>query len=125
MIPRNKDYVAALLIEDLAFGPTSDLRKKLLLKEQKVQMLNGNVPMNRDQPLFEVLAMVKQPEDIDYVRDEVYRTLEEFKTKPVAADKLRDLKRRNKYNFLMSARHARRCGRADWPALSRSPVISR
>ncbi len=100
--PANKDYAAALLIEDLAFGPTSDLRKKLQLKEQKVQMLNGNVPMNRDQPLFEVLAMVKQPEDIAYVRDEVYRTLEDFKTKPVAADKLRDLKRRNKYSFLMN-----------------------
>ncbi len=100
--PANRDYAAALLIEDLAFGPTSDLRKKLQLKEQKVQMLNGNVPMNRDQPLFEVLAMVKQPEDINYVRDEVYRTLEEFKTKPVAADRLRDLKRRNKYSFLMS-----------------------
>ena len=99
--PGNKDYAAALLLEDLAFGPTSDLRKKLLLKEQKVQMLNGNVPMNRDQPLFEILSMVKKPEDIAYVRDEVYRTLEDFKTKPVEAGKLRDLQRRNKYSFLM------------------------
>jgi len=99
--PANKDYAAALLLDDLAFGPTSDLRKKLLLKEQKVQMLNGSVPMNRDQPLFEVVAMVKKPEDLAYVRDEIYRTLEDFKTKPVAAGKLRDLKRRNKYQFLM------------------------
>ena len=100
--PNNKDYAAALLLDDLAFGPTSDLRKKLQLKEQKVQMLNGNVPMNRDQPLFEVLSMIKKPEDIAYVRDEVYRTLEEFKTKPVEASRLRDLKRRNKYSFLMA-----------------------
>ena len=100
--PNNKDYAAALLLEDLAFGPTSNLRKKLQLKEQKVQMINGNVPMNRDQPLFEVIAMVKKPEDISYVRDEVYRTLEEFKVKPVGDDRLRDLKRRNKYSFLMA-----------------------
>jgi len=100
--PMNKDYAAALLLEDLAFGPTSDLRKKLQLKEQKVQMLNGNVPMNRDQPLFEITTMVKKAEDIGYVRDEVYRTLEDFKTKPVEATRLRDLKRRNKYGFLMS-----------------------
>lgn len=100
--PNNKDYAAALLLEDLVFGPTSDLRKKLQLKEQKVQMINGNVPMNRDQPLFEVIAMVKKPEDIGYVRDEVYRTLEEFKVKPVGDDRLRDLKRRNKYSFLMA-----------------------
>jgi zinc protease len=98
----NKDYVAALLLEDLAFGETSELHKKLVLQEQKVQMLGGNIPMNRDQPLFMIYSMVKKPEDIAYVRDEIYRTLEEFKTKPVAADKLRDLKRRNKYSFLMA-----------------------
>lgn len=100
--PGNKDYVAALLIEDLAFGPTSDLHKKLVLKEQKVQLLNANVPMNRDQPLFEIYSMVKKPEDIVYVRDAVYRTLEDFKEKPVDAGRLRDLKRRNKYSFLMA-----------------------
>ncbi len=100
--PNNKDYAAALLLDDLAFGLTSDLRKKLLLKEQKVQMLSGNVPMNRDQPLFSVYSMVKKAEDLNYVRDEIYRTLEDFKTKPVEAGRLRDLKRRNKYSFLMA-----------------------
>jgi zinc protease len=100
--PNNKEYVAALLLEDLVFGDTSDLHKKLVLQEQKVQMLRGNVPMNRDQPLFEVTSMVKKLDDIPYVRDEVYRTLEEFKTKPVEAGRLRDLKRRNKYSFLMA-----------------------
>ena len=100
--PANKDYAAALLLEDLAFGPTSDLRKKLQLKEQKVQMINGSVPMNRDPPLFEITSMVKKAEDITYVRDEVYRTLENFKTRPVEAGRLRDLKRHNKYSFLMS-----------------------
>jgi zinc protease len=100
--PNNRDYVAALLLEDLAFGETSDLRKKLLLKEQKVQTLIGSVPQNRDQPLFEIAAMVKKPEDINYVRDEIYRTIEQFKTTPVDAARLRDLKRRNKYGFVMA-----------------------
>jgi len=57
--------------------------------------------MNRDLPLFEVYSMIKSEQDINYVRDEVYRTLEEFKTKPVEEKKLNDLKRRNKYGFLM------------------------
>jgi zinc protease len=100
--PNNKDYVAALLLEDLAFGEISELHKKLVLQEQKVQMLRGSVPMNRDQPLFEVVSMVKKPEDIAHVRDEVYRALEEFKTQPVETGRLRDLKRRNKYSFLMA-----------------------
>jgi zinc protease len=100
--PDNREYVAALLLDDLAFGETSEIRKKLLIKEQKVQSIAANVPMNRDQPLFEVYSMVKKVEDIDYVRDEIYRTLEQFKTTPIDATRLRELKRRNKYSFVMA-----------------------
>ncbi|MBI4810042.1 MAG: insulinase family protein [Ignavibacteriales bacterium] len=45
--------------------------------------------------------MIKNENDIDYVRDEVYKTLEEFKSNTVEEKKLNDLKRRNKYGFLM------------------------
>jgi len=99
--PTNKDFIAALLLGDLAFGENSDLYKKLVINEQKVQFISSSVPMNRDLPLFEIYSMVKKLEDISYVRDEVYRTLEEFKTKLVDEKKLNDLKRRNKYGFLM------------------------
>lgn len=100
--PANREYVAALLLEDLAFGPTSELRKKIVIQEQKVDSLLSSVPKNRDQPLFEVMAMVKQEADLGYVRDEIYRTLEDFKRRPVDAKRLSDLKRRNKYGFVMS-----------------------
>lgn len=97
----NMDYVASLLIGDLAFGENSELYKKLVVREQKVQFIAASIPMNRDLPLFEIYSMIKKEEDIASVRDEVYRTLEEFKTVPVDAKKLNDLKRRNKYSFLM------------------------
>ncbi len=99
--PGNRTYVAALLLGDLAFGETSEIYKKLYVKEQKVQFIQASVPMNRDQPLFEIYAMVKADNDIPYVRDEAYRTLERFKTEAVDARKLDDLKRRQKYSFLM------------------------
>jgi zinc protease len=99
--PTNKEYVAALLLGDLAFGENSDLYKKLVIQEQKVQFISPSIPMNRDVPLFEIYSMVKKMEDVNYVRDEVYKTLEEFKTKLVDEKKLNDLKRRNKYDFLM------------------------
>jgi zinc protease len=99
--PTHRTYVAALLLGDLAFGESSELYKKLVIKEQKVQFISSSIPMNRDRPLFEVYSMVKKEEDITYVRDEVYRTLEEFKTKAVDPKKLNDLKKRNKYGFLM------------------------
>ena len=99
--PDNKDFVAALLFGDLAFGENSDLYKKLVIQEQKVQFISSSIPMNRDVPLFEVYSMVKKVDDIAYVRDEVYKTIEEFQSKPVDEKKLNDLKRRNRYSFLM------------------------
>jgi len=99
--PSNRDYVAALLLGDLAFGRNSDIYKKLVVQEQKVEFITADIPLNRDLPLFQIVAMVKKAEDLDCVRDEVYRTLEEFKAKPVAAERLREVKQRNKYAFLM------------------------
>ncbi|MBI3110184.1 MAG: insulinase family protein [Ignavibacteriales bacterium] len=98
---KNRLLAATMLLGELAFGENSDLNKKLFLKEQKVQFLSPSFPTNRDQGLFQIYSMVKKVEDVPYVRDEVYRTIEAFKTKPVDAQKLNDLKRRNKYNFLM------------------------
>ena len=72
-------------------------------QSRRCEFIGADFPMNRDLPLFEIVAMVKKAEDIDYVRDEIYRTLEEFKTKPVDAQKLDDVKRHNKYAFLMDS----------------------
>jgi zinc protease len=58
--------------------------------------------MNRDPKLNEIIAMVKSEDDIDYVRDQIYMTLEHFKTEAVDESKLNALKRHLKYNFLMN-----------------------
>jgi len=100
--PGNRDYVAAVLFGELAFGETSDLCKKLYIKEQKVEILQANIPMNRDMPLFEIVAMVKKEEDLEEVREEIYKTITEFQSTPVSLERLTDLRRRQKYRFLMS-----------------------
>ncbi len=61
--PANRDYVAARLLGELAFGPQSELYKKLVLREQRVEMLSCDIPINRDQPLFTITAMVKNGDD--------------------------------------------------------------
>lgn len=99
--PKDRSFVAAMLLGDLAFGPNSDLYKKLVIREQKVELLMPSFPMNRDMPLFEIVTMVKKAEDIPYVRDQIEKTLEEFKIRPVDAAKLDAVKRHNKYAFLM------------------------
>jgi zinc protease len=100
--PGNANYVAAVLFGELAFGETSDLYKKLYVKEQKVEFLRASVPMNRDRPLFEIVAMVKKEDDVAEVREEIEKTIAEFQAKPVSLKRLTDLQRRKRYGFLMN-----------------------
>jgi zinc protease len=98
--PDNRDFVAARLLNDLAFGETSELYKKLVIRDQKVQFLFADVPMNRDMPLFTIVTMIKNPDDIDAVRKEIDQTIKEFQTKLVDEKKLAEVKRHDKYAFL-------------------------
>jgi zinc protease len=100
--PDNHSYVAALLLGDLAFGETSELYKRLYIQEQKVDMLDASIPMNRDRPLFEIVARVKKEADLDAVRDALYATLLQYQTTEVDVRRLEDLKRRERYQFLMN-----------------------
>ena len=100
--PANKEVVARELIADLAFGANSDLYKKLYLEEQKVQFLEPFFQQNRDPFLSLVYAMVNSEEDINYVKNEIFKTIERFQTEKVDSKVLEDTKKRQKYSFLMS-----------------------
>ena len=100
--PENKEYVSLSAFSNLAFGETSELYKKLVLDEQKVQFVSADAPMNRDPYLFTVYAMVNDEKDIEYVREEIAKTIESFKTISVDAGKLENFKKRNRYGFLMA-----------------------
>jgi len=118
--PANRRYLAAMIFADLAFGETSDLYGKLYIKEQRVQSLDASVPRNRDVPLFEITAMVKNVDDIAAVRAEIEATIAKFQQEPVDQKRLEDLKRRTKYGFLMSLDTPARVagGLSRWVALT-------
>mgnify|MGYP003693585175 CR=1 FL=1 len=59
----------------LYFGPTSELHKRLVVTEQKVDQLDVDVPANVDPSLFTVLARVKNPADAVDVRDQILATI--------------------------------------------------
>jgi len=99
---KDRDYIATQLLGELAFGSNSDLYKKLYLEEQKVQYLGPSFSDNRDPFLNIVYAIVNSEEDIEYVRDQVYATVEKFKTEKVDEKQLENLKKRIKYSFLMN-----------------------
>ena len=99
--PANRDMVATVLLGDLAFGETSDLHKKLVLDEQVCEFIEAEQNLNRDPTLFDIIARIKDPEKVDYVLGEMDRTMTEFQSKAVAAERLADVKSRSKYGFLM------------------------
>lgn len=98
---QNKNFMATLLLQELAFGETSDLYKKLVLQEQKVEFVSAAPGINRDPYMFMIYARVKNPVDIDYVIQSITETLDHFKSNAVSEKKFEDLKKRNKYSFLM------------------------
>jgi zinc protease len=100
--PGNRTYVAAMLLGELAFGETSEIYKKLYITQQKVEFIGASIPVNRDMPLFEIYTRVKDEADLDSVRNEIYATLEKYQTTRVDARRLEDLKKRERYQFLMS-----------------------
>jgi zinc protease len=97
----NKDYMAMLPFADLAFGETSELYKKLVLDEQKVQFVSAGAQTKRDPFPFMIYSRVKAESDMDYVIAEIEKTIEHFKNNTVSKEQLDNLKKRMKYQFLM------------------------
>lgn len=98
----NKNVLSAVLLADLAFGETSDIYKKLVLSEQKAQFVQADFGFSRDPKLLYIYSMIKDEKDIEYVREEIYRTLKYYQENPVDTKRLNDLKKREKYSFLMN-----------------------
>jgi zinc protease len=98
----DKTFLASSLLSELAFGEISEIYKKLVLNEQKVQFVSSNPGFSRDPSLFYIYSMVKDEKDLDYVRTEILNTLEYFKKNPVDEAKLNDIKMSAKYSFLMA-----------------------
>jgi zinc protease len=94
--------VAALdVLVSMLFSEKSELYKKLVLNEQKVRQLSGNVEMTRDPYLFSIGASVVKAEDMQYVKDEIMKVLEAAKTQKQDEALLNETKSRLKYSFIM------------------------
>ena len=100
--PSNRLMVAGAMLDDLLFGETSDIYKKLVLDEQRVEFISADFDFNRDPGLWNVYTMVKDAADLPAVLAEIDRTVSTFRDTPVAAAKLEKLKKRLKYSFLMN-----------------------
>jgi zinc protease len=98
----DKDKMALDLLAQVAFGENSDLYQKLVLTEQKVDVLEPDFSNQMDPELFVVLARVKDPKDVDYVRDQILATFKRYSTELIPQDELAATRSRLRYSFAMA-----------------------
>lgn len=83
------------------FAESSDLYQKLVVKEQKARSIGAGPSSTRDVQFITVSASVVKAADMQYVKDEMVKVLDDAKTKPLNAKKLADTKSYIKYSFAM------------------------
>jgi zinc protease len=89
------------LISFYAFDQNSDLYKKLVLEEQKVQSMFPFYADHRDPFLFSVIARVKEEKDVGYVEEQILSTVEKLRNEAVPAEKLEAVKSHLRYSFAL------------------------
>jgi len=97
-----KDKAALDLLSAIAFGENSDLYQQLVLKEQKVDILGPDFSDQADPEMFVVFARVKDPANVNFVRDRVLETFKKYTTEPIEQSKLDATRSRLRYGFAMA-----------------------
>lgn len=93
--------VATEVLGSVAFGSNSDLYRKLVIQEGRVQYLTAGFGLPRDPGLLTISTMVNDPADVEAVREEIRATVERFRSELVDPRLLSDTKSNMKYSFLM------------------------
>jgi len=95
----SRESAAVEMLGAIYFGQTSDLYRKLVVAEQKVDVLETDVPSSVDSALFTVLARVKNAADAVYVRDQILATFAAARSGQVSAGRLAEAKANTRYSF--------------------------
>jgi len=98
----NKDLAAIDTLVDLNFGQTSEVYKRLVEQEQKVDQLIPYVAPTQDPSMVTVLARIKRLEDVLSVRDELLKAAAFSRAAPPSAERLADAKSNGRYGLVRS-----------------------
>lgn len=93
--------VASEVLGLVAFGPNSDIYRRLVIEDQKVQSLSGDFGLNRDPNLLTIMTMINNNVDLQAIKDEIRKTVEKFRMESCDSKLLADTKSAMKYSFLM------------------------
>jgi zinc protease len=89
------------VLSTILFSENSALYKKLVIEERKVRFIGGGAMDSKDPNLFSVQASLINKADMQYVKDEVVKALEDVKNNGVDEKLLADTKSHLKYSFAM------------------------
>jgi len=95
-----KDAAAMSTMLDLQFGQTSDIYKKLVVEQQKVDQLGAFGGSSFDPGLITVLARVKKGDDAVMVRDEILKVFAALRENKLDAQRVADAKSNARYSFV-------------------------
>jgi len=98
---RRKDMPVMDLISHLGFSESSDLYQRLVIREQKVDILMPLFEDHQDPFLVMVAARVKDPADIHGVSDHIISTFDSFKKAEVPGERLEGVKSHMRYDFAL------------------------
>jgi zinc protease len=96
-----KDQATLDLISALGFSQNSELYQRLVIKEQKVDTLFADNEDHYDPYLLSAGARVKDPKDVEYVKNEIIKTFNSFKSGTVPKAKLEAVKSNLRYSFAL------------------------
>ena len=97
----DKMAIATEILGEVAFGSNSDIYRKLVIEEQRVQYLGAGFGLARDPALLEIGTMVIDPDDVRSVEQEIQGAVNRAREELVDEDLLNDTKSAMKYGFLM------------------------
>jgi zinc protease len=95
-----KDAAAMSTLLDLELGETSDLYKRLVNDEQKVDQLFYFDDPHVDPSLYTVFARVKKQDDVPYVRDQILKTFAQVRDRLEPADRVEEAKGQARYSLV-------------------------
>ena len=119
----DRDKAALDLLAQVAFGESSELYRKLVIAEQRVDQFGVSYPDRLDPQLFTVIARVKDAKDVPAVRTEVLAAIEQARKELVPQAKLDAARSRMRYSFAlrMNSSAAIAAGLAEYVGLRRTP----
>jgi zinc protease len=95
----NVDLPALDVLAELLFAERAPLYKRLVIKEQKVESLQGSADPHVDPNLFVILARVKKPEDLGYVEKVINEEIARVAKEGVDEKTLAEVISHVKYGF--------------------------